>query len=365
MSHFDSTSITSDVIPIAEAHTRMLDSLQNMLYLRTQFRGDYGTDHDMQASFLDCLMVNGMPTDPDKVDITALLETQQTPLSSIKFYREQKKKVIYNAVTQTIADHTIHLVTDEERKPEVKLNVAIYHASKTNLTKMQEFEVMGSHTLVSLRDSIGCITDMIHEEENKMATQAAYFFIESVFYYDKRNADTQPYDPPWAPHRNYIGEVFLSNQDSKFHIDLKCTKAGDMSQTTFKDLAIKFNHAYLYSHCGHCEHFMIFSDISLQSNADLMIDISVPLKVFQSYSIRAKCQICDIYPATKLTYQDKYAPYNPCRFCNICYRDLHKIEVGVEDSDGNVVSQWRNRYTSDDTREYKIFHETPLHVAKD
>ena len=39
-----------------------------------------------------------------------------------------------------------------------------------------------------------------------------------------------------------------------------------------------------------------------------------PLRVFQGKTKRQVCRVCDIYPATRVTYGDKLASESPCFF---------------------------------------------------
>jgi snRNA-activating protein complex subunit 3 len=51
-----------------------------------------------------------------------------------------------------------------------------------------------------------------------------------------------------------------------------------------------------------------------------------PLQTFQLQRRLQKCSVCQIYLATKVTVDDKWALNNPCYFCIKCYYLLHYKE---------------------------------------
>lgn len=89
---------------------------------------------------------------------------------------------------------------------EVVLAVSIYQENHPS-RKLQEFNVLGSQTLASLRDAITCGSDIWMESENQKRTQKdrkvtatqvsnlkfrkkrypSYFFINGCFYSDTRS----------------------------------------------------------------------------------------------------------------------------------------------------------------------------------
>lgn len=69
-------------------------------------------------------------------------------------------------------------------------------------------------------------------------------------------------------------------------------------------------------------------DMRLFHPEDVGDRAAYPILTFQLKSRVQKCCVCKIYRATKVTVDDKWAPENPCYFCDNCYFLLHYSEDG-------------------------------------
>jgi len=213
---------------------------------------------------------------------------------------------------------------------EVVLSVGIHHPRKQN--KVQEFLLLGSQCLTELRDKIFCPADgmilgdqsdnpdQISQLAAKEQFKSGFFFIEGVFYNDRR-------DP-------------LSRDNSKVIIDWakdpqrrKCPELGlftskRMEDVVFEDLKIKLGYPYLYCHQGNCEHLMIFTDLRLLDVDDEPNANEYPLQVFKHRGKRLRCRVCDVYTARWVTVNDELACEDPCFFCATCFKGLHYTPTG-------------------------------------
>lgn len=79
---------------------------------------------------------------------------------------------------------------------------------------------------------------------------------------------------------------------------------------------------------GDCKHTIIFRDMRLIHPDDLQNRAAYPIVSFQIKFRTQKCMVCKVYRAVKVTVDDKWAPDNPCYFCNDCYYLLHHSENG-------------------------------------
>ena len=77
---------------------------------------------------------------------------------------------------------------------------------------------------------------------------------------------------------------------------------------------------------GNCKHMMVIRDMRLLDPDDAQMKGDYPMLVYQLRTKYRKCSVCQIYHATKMTVDDKWAPVNPCYFCLNCYFLLHYNE---------------------------------------
>ncbi|KAF5742813.1 snRNA-activating protein complex subunit [Tripterygium wilfordii] len=226
--------------------------------------------------------------------------------------------------------------------PEVILCIEVYHAIK-KWSKTQEFLVLGRQTLSELRDKINCLTDCVMQKAEQ-PDPSGYFLIEDVFYNDLRDPSAIDYSEPifdWLENSRHealrkwdciisgdlqkkqkaiVGEVKSS--------DLPHFKSFAMQKSRFYDLRFRLGAGYLYCHQGDCKHTIIIRDMRLIHPQDVQNRAAYPIIIFQMKIRARKCDVCNIYRATKVTVDDKWAGANPCYFCDDCYFLLHHNKDG-------------------------------------
>ncbi|CAI9109954.1 OLC1v1009898C2 [Oldenlandia corymbosa var. corymbosa] len=236
--------------------------------------------------------------------------------------------------------------------PEVILCIEVYH-NKRSWTKSQEFLVLGQQFLSEIKDKIYCLTDEIMKKEG-VEDSSGYFLIEDVFCNDTREPSAIDYSKPifeWLEQSEnealdkweYIvsGEqqlqqkrkAFLDNSDT---VPLPQFKAVDMQKIRICDISFRIGAGYLYCHRGDCKHIIVFRDMRLSHPEDVQNRAAYPLISYQLKLILRKCSVCNIYKATKITVDDKWAKENPCYFCDLCYYMLHYVDGSLLYSDFSV-----------------------------
>eukprot|EP00339_Tiarina_fusa_P022661 CAMPEP_0117029540 /NCGR_PEP_ID=MMETSP0472-20121206/21384_1 /TAXON_ID=693140 ORGANISM="Tiarina fusus, Strain LIS" /NCGR_SAMPLE_ID=MMETSP0472 /ASSEMBLY_ACC=CAM_ASM_000603 /LENGTH=353 /DNA_ID=CAMNT_0004737339 /DNA_START=33 /DNA_END=1091 /DNA_ORIENTATION=- len=209
---------------------------------------------------------------------------------SEQYSSKNKREVNY------FTPHMQQVVGDELVDPtEVVISIAFFHPKKA--MKMQEFLVLGSQTLVELKEAFYCLSDVAFEA---CTTSSGFFFIENVFYDDTRGHDSFEYS------KEIIEWVQESNRSTRPEFGLYTSKK--MENTTFNDLSLRVGVPYLYCHRGNCEHIMIVNEVRIIHDEDNEKRGSYPLQTFQNKIRRKKCRVCDIYPAKYVTRGDILAP---------------------------------------------------------
>ncbi|CAL5199636.1 unnamed protein product [Lathyrus oleraceus] len=228
------------------------------------------------------------------------------------------------------------------QNPEVVLFVEIYHNVRKGV-KIQELLVLGGQTLTVLRDKICCSTDQIMQKAGQH-DPSGYFLIEDVFYTDLRDPSAIDLTRPildWLRNskeeaqkkweciingklqlkqKAVIGEASVSH--------LPRFASLQMHMTRFCDLSFRLGAGYLYCHQGDCTHTLVIRDMRLIHADDVHNQAVYPIVTFQLKMVFKKCRVCKIFRATKVTVDDKWAPENPCHFCDECFSLLHLAEDG-------------------------------------
>ncbi|XP_044342663.1 snRNA-activating protein complex subunit isoform X7 [Triticum aestivum] len=224
--------------------------------------------------------------------------------------------------------------------PEAILCVEIYECRHGSV-KNQEFLVLGSQLLTDLKDNIYCSTNKLMEL-NKLHNHSGYFLIEDTFYNDTRHYSAVDYSKPildWldnssdevAEKWDAISSGVLKKRQKDLLKGLHISnvpefKSANMQSTYFSDLHFRLGAGYLYCHQGNCKHTFVIRDMRLIHPEDTQNQAEYPLMTFQMQRRFQKCSVCQIYLATKMTVDDKWAPNNPCYFCKQCYYLLHYKE---------------------------------------
>ncbi|CAO2167471.1 unnamed protein product [Urochloa humidicola] len=235
------------------------------------------------------------------------------------------------------------LRSDEHRPvvhPEVIICVEIYEKSCGSV-KGQELLVLGSQFLTELRDNICCLTDKLMKVAGEH-DHSGYFLIEDTFYSDTRHRSATDYSKPILDWLQDSGDEVAEKWDAVTSGVLKKRqkdllrglnisnvpefKSERMQTTRFSDLHFRPGAGYLYCHQGSCKHRIVIRDMRLIHQDDSQNRADYPLQTFQLQKRLQKCSVCQIYLATKMTVDDKWALNNPCYFCIKCYYLLHYKE---------------------------------------
>ena len=220
---------------------------------------------------------------------------------------KKKRKKDVNYLTPIPQDPPFELdlpLADDE----VIISLSIYHPKKKE-RKMQEWMVLGSDLITSLRDKIYCLSDSIMEGDKR---RSSFFFFENTFYNDLRDEKSVDYSQAIIKWQQDIDESIGASVESY--------KSKKMEETKWEDLLVRCGVNYLYCHQGNCEHIVVINFIRFAIKSDKQSVNDYPLHVFQNKVRTRKCKVCDIYPAKYVTYNDPFANENPFFYCTHCYR---------------------------------------------
>ncbi|KAL8046071.1 hypothetical protein ABFS82_08G157700 [Erythranthe guttata] len=234
--------------------------------------------------------------------------------------------------------------------PETVLCCEVYHNRKTWL-KTQEFLVLGRQFLTEVRDKIYCLTDEIMKKAGQH-DPSGYFLIEDVFCNDMREASATDYSKPildWLKDSKNEAlekwEIIVSGElqqkqkallGGETKQSLPSLKSLHMQTTRFCDVRFRLGAGYLYCHQGDCKHVIVIRDMRLIHPEDIQSRDAYPLITYQAKFLHKKCSVCKIYKAEKMTVDDKWAPSNPCYFCEVCYYMLHYADGSLLYNDFDV-----------------------------
>lgn len=225
---------------------------------------------------------------------------------------------------------------------EIVLRVAIFHPK--NGSKSQEFFVLGSQVLSDLADRIYCVNGCSQDAE---MTPGSCFFIEDDAFDDTRQhkirvgqprvnpadiatlgtfvpaeEETPSSEPEIAARVVRYSEPVVNwcNKVQTHHTNFRCHS---MEKSTFNDLTLRLGSYYAFSHQGDCTHAVMFTELRIFNGNDNPNALAYPLRCFEGKIKRQKCRVCDLLPATAVTFGDKLSSEEPCYFCEECYQLLH------------------------------------------
>ena len=263
-----------------------------------------------------------------------------TKLSNNKFRTNIKdnnnvinRDMIHNDIQKTINQAKLYNIDTDVAVSdnEVLLHVEIYHTS-TPGKKINEFIVLGSQPLTTLRDKIYCINNTnqynidlnSHHQlnnTNQIDTYSSYFFIENIFYDDLRDERAIRLSDNIIEWQQTDAKQ-LTNQ----HIQ-RYTQS-TMHTTSFADLSIRLGTHYVYVHSGDCTHTIIFTQCRMKNSSDYSNALAYPIKYKQSRFNRHKCNICDVSIANYIVFNDLLSNVNPTYICQLCHNNLHLDKNG-------------------------------------
>jgi hypothetical protein len=240
---------------------------------------------------------------------------------------------------------------------EVVVRVAI-HLPQAPAYVGEEWLVLGSQTLVELRDSLYCLMEAniknVEKDENarrsttaplSLSQPSSYFYIEGSFFIDTRGNTSSTSDTNDISEgiRRYLKQVDVrapphpvpgpaSRPLGPFTTDYS---VASMEERVFEDLWVRLGvgAAGLFCHQGGCEHLLVFLDVRAHDPAiDPPLMSQYPYKIADpGAAVRRKreCEACGLKFARKVTYEDRSAPHTPYFWCEDCYGAMHYDENGT------------------------------------
>lgn len=200
------------------------------------------------------------------------------------------------------------------RAGEVILTVAVCN---TLGFREQEFDVLSSQHLYELRDAFHFVSDWMFDGPSRM--KSACFFIDGIFYIDKRDESAIDYSEaliPWL--QNKRGPDFL-RADKPRSMNVK-----------FGDLVrIPFGEPCIYIHQGDIEHRLYFTGARLfHPNNDCPLVEAYPVLTFMRRYVKRRCYACWQNPAMWLVLNSTRCPHNPSFWCGTCFRHFFQDAKG-------------------------------------
>lgn len=223
--------------------------------------------------------------------------------------------------------------------PDVVYQVFVYHLGLPR--RDQEFLVLGSQTLDTLRDRIYCRSDLAEAEQCHAAT---YLYCEGVLYDDRRpGRHVRPPAPLAGSSEAVVGDDgprFLSDEVSAWSLaalrDGRSTgwgllRGGSMTATRFDQLRPRLGAHYVYCHQGSCQHIVVFADarfLSALPGYDLLDSACYPRHLAQAPIRRRLCSACSRVTARHASFGDALAAETPTYLCDACLDLLHCDAAG-------------------------------------
>lgn len=243
-------------------------------------------------------------------------------------------KFVRSAISKVRAKHVNYLATaiEEEKPPfrqlegnDVLLSVSFYPPHST--AQVQEFLVLSSQLLTTLKDLFYCVQDQTPKKEAAASSNSmdedkptsGYFFINGTFYNDTRHANNSDYATSTMNWMESGVSSFWASQPPE---------AAVMEHTLFQDLSIQIGKKYLYCHRGQCEHAVVFTAIREFTDLDDRNANVYPKQIYQSKYKQRRCTICDKTVAKWITINDSFSIEDPSYYCNDCFDMAHRNEDG-------------------------------------
>ncbi|KAK3009115.1 LOW QUALITY PROTEIN: hypothetical protein RJ639_014911, partial [Escallonia herrerae] len=202
----------------------------------------------------------------------------------------------------------------------------------------KEFLVLGQQPWSELRDKMYCLTDQIMKKAGQH-DPSGYSLIEDVFCNDLREPSAIDYSKPildWLRESKkdalekweciLSGEIPRKRKEvlgSGMEPKLPQFKAVKMHKTRFCDLSFRIGSGYLYCHQGACKDVIVIRDMRLIHPEDVQNRAAYPVCTFQ---LKMRLQKCCLQDLQSGKVDDKWAPENPCYFCDYCFYMLHYVD---------------------------------------
>ncbi|XP_017072762.1 snRNA-activating protein complex subunit 3 isoform X2 [Drosophila eugracilis] len=197
----------------------------------------------------------------------------------------------------------------------------------------EEYVCLGSNYLTELRDKISCVcrgkrfVDISDDPDAPLPTidtNPGYFFINDIFYNDKRNPNNPDYSHTvlqWAAKANGVNGDAL--------------KVENMEGKRFIDLTVSPGSSLHYLHHGNCEHLFVISQIEVLTPRSKRPDRSLyPYPhAFSTYN-RRTCYICGIRSFSFIVEKSRRQLHDPAYLCRNCFLSFFYV-------DGRKVGQFK------------------------
>lgn len=196
---------------------------------------------------------------------------------------------------------------------EVILTVSV-HGKDGN--KEQEYDILSTQTLEELRDAFYFAEDWKYDGPTRL--DSACFFIDGIFYSDRRWASSLDYSKELIPHVQQTGCQNLRETSSRS----MTTRLSDLER-------IPFGERCAYIHQGNEEHAIYFTGARLPAlNSDCPLKEAYPLLTFMRDFPRKLCQACIQTLAFWAVHNAVRCPRNPTYVCQLCFRHYFQDEDG-------------------------------------
>ncbi|KAG1170108.1 hypothetical protein G6F70_007649 [Rhizopus microsporus] len=206
----------------------------------------------------------------------------------------------------------------------------LFYVPDSYTKKLQEIDILGSHNLCDLRDTISCFSDLptdiddnddsaesdahLFDKDNKKLVPS-FFYMDHTFYIDIR----------YEQNTEEVYEKMINEWLDKKKVDKSKLKYNTlcMEDTCLKDIALQLNRPLAYVHNSNCEHVFMIKDIKLLTPSEYDSTEDFPKTTRTLMYKRAKCSMCTIYPASYITKGDIISGHSPCYFCKPCFKSFH------------------------------------------
>jgi len=186
---------------------------------------------------------------------------------------------------------------------------------RKKVSKMYEFLVLGTNSLLELKECIECQTDKILQQQQQYRLEACSFFIEGTFY-DYLGEGGIPLSSPvveFARQKEQEGDTLFKN-----------FKTENMQRTRLSDLEIRLGSHYFYLHAVNERHVMIFNSIRFINEKDIQRRSAYPLVLYREKSLRIRCNVCKTNTSQKVVSGDLFFPSCPAELCNDCFDSFYE-----------------------------------------
>lgn len=182
--------------------------------------------------------------------------------------------------------------------------------------KEQEFDILASQHLWELRDALWFVQDFMFDGPKR--AKSACFFIDGIFYSDRRHRDAVDYSVELVDFLKKTREPGYLRKETSESMEVRLC---DLER-------IPFGERCVYIHQGDIEHNIFFTGARLVGRADCPLREAYPVVTFMRKYKKKRCYACQQRAAVWLVLDSSRCPHNPCWMCAVCFRRFY------QDADG-------------------------------